>query len=305
MAPKKKKKPAANPARGFATTSLPSKSKTVAEVNDLPLAEGSNSVGPSGQITASTSLVDKTGKPKDGVESVQGTKIEDMTPEQLEAHLENSELESVVDKYATRAVADARRQVARLQTERRQLRLQTQKLSTCNWLPEEAILDLFEMNTANESVDRPSASINTSSVDEEKLSVDLWTLERVLTSLDLPRVSEALAHVAKLSLMQQIIPIPDYLPGLPEALQWYASNVAADELLNYEQKPAIKSQQSGDSTPAGSISGKSQIVQRPSLLPICQIPRRRCQDEASLQFSGNRTSVVADHDKATTYRDPC
>jgi ATP-dependent RNA helicase DHX29 len=253
MAPKKKKKPAANPARGFATTSLPSKSKTVARLDDAPVApdEQSREAGSHTPVPASQDPADAEGEQSTG-----GLQIQDMSPEELEAHLENSELEAILDKYGATAMTGARRQVTRLETERRQLRLQTQKLSTYNWLPEEMIRELFESANEDELATSAAGHVNLHGTDEENLVVDLWTLERVLRSLHFPKVSEAIAYIAELALSNQVTPIVDSVPGLAEALQWYAGNTQSDGLTNYEQTTTTKTERSGESTPAQILSGE-------------------------------------------------
>ncbi|OCT55019.1 putative helicase [Cladophialophora carrionii] len=258
MAPKKKKKPAANPARGFATTSLPSKSKVIAEPDDASVADDRQSRAAGG--TAPVHVGEDPGT-TDGKQPTDGVQIQDMTPEELEAHLENSELESMLDKYCPKVLADARRQVARLETERRQLRLQTQKLSTYNWLSAEVIHELFEMASEDEHGTSAAGRVKLHEIDEEKLVVDLWTLERVLRSLNFPKVPEAMVYIAELALSNRVTSLIDSVPGLAEALQWYAGNTQSDELTNYEQTSTTKTERSGGSTPAQALSEPTTATQ--------------------------------------------
>jgi ATP-dependent RNA helicase DHX29 len=262
MAPnKKKKKPVSNPARGFATTSLPSKAKPVEEPDkDTPKAE---SVTPSGGLAP-----DETAKPSQGNgaapgnanQSDQAAGIGEMSPEELEAHLENSELETLVEKHALRCISDANRQVTRLEAERRQLRSQAYKLSTYAWLPEDRIDQVFAMQVTDTAVLRPN-EFKVLPNSEEKLLIDLWTLERVLNSLQLSRVQEAVAHVAEMAICGQLNAVGDSLPGLSEALQWYASNLGADELSSYEHAMESKPGQRGNGTPQ-EHSGRCPIILR-------------------------------------------
>ena len=254
MAPKKKKRPAANPARGFATTSVPSKSKIVEQVDkgDVDTHEESQAEGGDTKVTAGTT---DNAAPHDSEHSKQGAKISGMSPEELEAHLEDAELEAMVEKYATRCLANARRQAAKLETERRQLRLQAHKLSTYSWLPDETIDELFDMISGFQTA--AHSALRGCLPPTDVLAVDLWTLERVLLSLKFPRVSSAIAHIAELALMGQVTPVTDSLPGMSEALQWYASNALPDELMNYEQTIGTETIQSGDSTPVRAVSGES------------------------------------------------
>ncbi|KAI1626591.1 adenosinetriphosphatase [Exophiala viscosa] len=246
MAPnKKKKKAAANPARGFATTSLPSKTKVVEEQDetqsDTPTVTSGQGVSTASQIPDSKSAtsVHEPGKTAN---------ISDMSPEELEKHLETSELETMVERYAARSLADASRQVARLDTERRQLRPQAYKLSTYSWLDEETTEELFASSLPALSSGSTSNSVP-SPESEEKVLIDLWTIERVLQALKLPRVAEAVAHVAGLAISGQVTADTDNLPGLSEAFRWYAANTQPGELSHYEHVPETKAARSGDNTP--------------------------------------------------------
>ncbi|KAK5407781.1 hypothetical protein LTR06_007524 [Exophiala xenobiotica] len=248
MAPnKKKKKAASGPARGFATTSIPSKAKPVdePEQNTVRPSVGGQEQGAPGEPSAAPN-----GQATDvGTNGQQATKIEDMTPEELEAHLETSELEALVEKYSARCIADGNRQVSRLETERRQLRSQANTLSTYPWLPEETIDQVLEMNATRTATNGHGSNTSIASSAEELALIDLWTLQRVLQALQLPRVSEAIYYIAGLAASGQLKTTADLCPGLPEALQWYATNTEAAELPNYEHVAGPRPGKSGDSTP--------------------------------------------------------
>ncbi|EXJ80316.1 hypothetical protein A1O1_08458 [Capronia coronata CBS 617.96] len=267
MAPnKKKKKPAANPARGFATTSLPSKAKSVEQPNDTSAPEDRGSV-----VSAAT----PDSKPIDTNSQLspasQGSSdIKNMSPEELEAHLENSELEALVQKHAARSIADASRQVAKLETERRQLRSQAYRLSAYPWLADATVDEIVTFNASESLYVAPSGSAIAPILDEEKTLVDLWTLERVLESLNFPRVPEAIAHVAILATWGKLAIGTDSLPGLQEAFEWYASNTGPSELPSYESVPGSKPGLSGESTPMQTTSEPptvSQSRQSPASTP--------------------------------------
>ena len=259
MAPKKKKKPASNPARGFATTSLPSKSKLAAVSGDESAADDASVLAGS-NASLPAPVQEKDGAAKGDENFAQGAGIVDMTPEELEAHLENSELDDLIDKYALKAMADARREVAWLENERRQLRHQTHKLSTYTWLPDETIDALFEMASEDKSTLPQATTRQADKVNEEKLSLDLWTLERVLQSLNLPSIPETIAYVVELALSGQLAPAVDSLPGLAEALEWYASHTRSEELHNYEHTVSSRLEQRGEITPFQSISGELKLA---------------------------------------------
>ncbi|EHY57438.1 hypothetical protein HRR90_001375 [Exophiala dermatitidis] len=257
MAPnRKKKKPAANAARGFATTSLPSKAKVTEQSSEATAQEDGNAAN-SVQPTDAPSKDKGLSRPSNGAPDAD---IKDMNPEQLDAHLENSELEALVEKYAARSIADANRQVAKLETERRQLRSQAYRLSTYPWLSDETVDDLLRLNGPATAYDAPAGG--TAQVqDEEKLLADLWTLERVLESLKLPRVAEAVSHVAVLATLGRLDISSDSLPGLQEAFEWYASATDPDELPSYEAVQGNKPNRSGDSTPLQPISEPTTAIQ--------------------------------------------
>ncbi|KIV85532.1 hypothetical protein PV11_01217 [Exophiala sideris] len=268
MAPnKKKKKAASNPARGFATTSLPSKVKPVEEQDET---QSETQTAVSAQDIPTASQISDSKNATSVQDSGKHTNISDMSPEELENHLETSELETMVDRYAARSLADASRQVTRLETERRQLRPQAYKLSTYSWLDEETTDELFASSLP--APPSGSTSDSASSQDaEEKALIDLWTLERVLQALKLPRISEAVAHVAGLAISGQLTADTDNLPGLSEAFRWYALHTQSGELTHYEHVPETKAVQSGTSTPLHANSEPvtaTQSRQSPATTPI-------------------------------------
>lgn len=251
MAPnKKKKKPPANPARGFATTSLPSRSK----VADQAVQEDS-----SGQKKPHSPL--STDQVDNGTQNIKQSapsatapsQISDMTPEQLEAHLEDAEFDALLEKHGARCLAESARQAARLLTEQRQLRAQSYPLSTYGWLTDETIQGLFDMHRRVPKASKASAgTIN----DDEKLLIDLWTLQRVLQALKFPRVQEALLNIAEIAAKCQLALGTDLIPGLLEAFQWYAMDTQADDLPDYDHSLTIKAaSHSGAQTPQPTTSG--------------------------------------------------
>lgn len=262
MAPnKKKKKAASNPARGFATTSLPSKTKAVEEQDETASATQTVASGHA-ESKADPELPER----KDATSALdprKQTNIQEMTPQELEDHLETSELESMVDRYAARSIADAGRQVTRLDTERRQLRPQAYKLSTYSWLDEETTDELFASDVPAPFSNGRTSQTSSPQDADEKVLIDLWTLERVIQTLNLPMVPEAVAYVAGLAVSGQLTAANDILPGLAEAFRWYACNTQSGELPNYEQVPEAKAAQSGGSTPQAANSGKSSIRHGP------------------------------------------
>lgn len=256
MAPKKKKKPAANPARGFATTSLPSRAKVVDEAEQVPstlpvLTPGNGSSAATNSPQAGTKNLSQDRALPTGTSD-----IGNMTPEELETYLENAELDSLLNKYATKCIAEANRQVARLETEKRQMRSQAVKLSTYGWLSEETTVQLFDMNVEPQLKVKALPFSPRDFIDDEKLLADLWTLQRVLQALEFPTVHEAIAHVTHLTVLGRLITNGDLIPGLLEAFEWYASQNQPDELLGYDQGFPQRMAETGDRTPLQDTSGK-------------------------------------------------
>ena len=179
-----------------------------------------------------------------------------MTPEELEVHLENAELDRLLNKYATKCIAEANRQLTRLETERRQMRSQSVKLSTYGWLSDETTDRLFDMigNPHLKLKGRPSAPRD--SIDDEKILADLWTLKRVLQALDFPAVLEAISHVTQLTVRGSLAANTDLIPGLLEAFEWYASQNQSDWLPGYEQVSPRKPEDASDTTMYQEASGE-------------------------------------------------
>ena len=236
MAPnRKKKKPAGNPARGFATTSIVSKSKID---DDTPAIEVTDEAD-NDYITQTSSAVPTTITNGQRVEK----ELRELTPEQLELQLEESELQLLVEKHAEKSKKETSRQVSRLQTERRLLRMQAIPLYTSRWLPEELLQLIYDYIAR----DIPSSSLATQTTNSQKksgvftdnLSIRLWTLKRTLVDLGfLPsRVDEAIAHLiqAEQSMEQaNMLSGREGIWGLDECLDWLALTCTREEMPDYD-----------------------------------------------------------------------
>ena len=224
---KKKKKPAANPARGFATTSTQSKSK-IDSVKDTGSTDASGTVTPDKASTPATNEVRVRGKQNANSDR----ELHELSPDELGAQLEASELQQFVDKHAARVRKEATRQVSRLQTEKRLLRGQADFLSVKDWLPDELmqqILDfsLVDIDHENESTKKPNLHLG------DDLVSKVWNLRLVLVDIDisLERANEAIGF-----LLQRPPPIDSASPlwGLTEALDWLALHCQSGELLEFD-----------------------------------------------------------------------
>lgn len=242
MAGKKKKtKPASNPARGFATTSIASKPREAAVVD-------------AATVTPSLEIEDKKAEESSGTTSdkpqatkTDTTKAAQLSPEEYEKHLEESELQVLAEKHAIKARRDASRQVTRLQTERRLQRSQAEFLNTRKWLPTELLDDMLDL--VNKDHKYASANANDSPAQkpltEEDLTIKLWTLQQALEGAGFTEYKARAAVKYILDTSDRIVlGNKDTIWGLEEALQWLARECSRDELPDYEsfQTKALQKQ---------------------------------------------------------------
>ena len=226
---KKKKKPASNPARGFATTSVASKPRIeVAEI--IPSGESPD--------TQSEQQKDETTTENLPTPATTGGIAPQLTPEEFEKQLEESELQVLVEKYSQKAKRDAARQITRLQTDRRLLRGQADSLNTRKWLPPELMDEILDVVTAENRTLGPSATDSSTTpkpLTEEDLTIKLWTLQQTLDGAGFPddRVCMLLTYVLSIS-DRMVSGNKDSIWGLEESLQWLARECSRDELPDYE-----------------------------------------------------------------------
>ncbi|KUJ11967.1 P-loop containing nucleoside triphosphate hydrolase protein [Mollisia scopiformis] len=231
MAPgKKKKKPASNPARGFATTSIASKPKVeIAEPDPVPAPTESQGNAESNEkgIPENSAL-----NPEASIASGNILSAED-----FEKQLEESELQILVEKHAQKSKRDALRQKTRLETDRRVLRGQADNLITRRWLPPELmeeILDLVqtEGRFAGQANENAHAA---KQVSEEELTVRLWTLQQALVGSGFREDKVILALRYVLDISDKIISgNKDSIWGMEESLDWLARECPRDCLPDYE-----------------------------------------------------------------------
>jgi ATP-dependent RNA helicase DHX29 len=241
---KKKKKPASNPARGFATTSIASKPRS--EVLDTITVSESQSV-------VSNVKVGEDGIVLSSAEAKTGNSASALTsPEDFEKQLEESELQVLVEKYSQKSKRDAGRQISRLQTDRRLLRGQAEMLNTRKWLPPELIDEILDVivadsRLANQAVDSEK-SPSQKNLSEEDLAIKLWTLKQTLegSGFHENKVQQALLYILEVS-EKVVFGNKDSVWGLEESLDWLARECSRTELPDYEswqRKPlqGLKSQ---------------------------------------------------------------
>ena len=237
MAPnKKKKKPANNPARGFATTSIVSKSKALED--EPPVEEVDETVasdtGSQGPFVAKPSC-DLSEDSKD---------LSKLAPEELERQLEESELQMLVDKYAEKVTKDVKRQMTKLESERRLLRGHAEELSISWWLPEEILILMTnrlkdQIYTTSSSYHHENKPLRSCSL-TENLTVQIWTLKRTLGGLGFThnRVQDAISFLLTRKFPQDAnTPSSnrDALWGLDECMDWLALMCTYGEMPDYNK----------------------------------------------------------------------
>lgn len=270
----KKKKPAGNPARGFATTSVASKPKPDRTAVDAPTKQVA-----AVQSKESTTVSEPTSQPHEQV----GAPKEEVapTPEELEAQLERDELQLLVEKHAAKVRRDSNRHVTRFQTDRRLLRSQSYSMTIHEWLPSE-ILDsiiLLAQVESNDSNRRLGQQPLLKTLTEDDAISKLWTLDLSLRDLGFsqkhiePVLRWLCANAAGVDASSGIW-------GFQEALEWLALDQCEDHSFSYEEP---KPKRSAFDTPntsrpresfgcfisVPSISSFSTLI--PTSYPLCKL----------------------------------
>ena len=267
MAGKKKKtKPAANPARGFATTSIASKPKT-----DKIDSEAHN------ENSERSSLVDipPTDGPSEclsinkapnlpGIGNDEASKeLHELSPEDFEARMELSDLQNFVEQQAAKVKKESARQVSRLQTERRLLRSQADLLTVREWLPDELVQQILDLAIEEEDATAANGTpLSLKKFSEDELLSRIWQLKLTLTDLHMSdeQISKALRYILSNPPHEES---SASIWGLSEILDWLAVHSEPGQLLDYESaRPKPQS-----SRAVSPISGKSGTTFFKSLNP--------------------------------------
>lgn len=244
MAQKKKKtKVVANPARGFATTSTPSKPRIVEGDDDtassVPPVQGQLTEDPK-QIIGGVSYNVTTSNNT----AVSSSATKQLTPEEYEQQLEEDELRRTVDQFAAKSKRDSSRQINRLRTERRLLRSQSGELYTRTWVPEDLVRKIIAAAAAEpgfecgeNSITESASNTKKAQISEQELSVAVWTLQRTLSGLRFrkDRVDQVLCSLIKLRHSINPCTFRDGSWGLDEAFELLAFGCELDE-LSYEEQ---------------------------------------------------------------------
>lgn len=228
----KKKKPAANPARGFATTSTVSKPKPE---NKPPETESTDASGRASPTTTAPDSNNDSPKPEPANgSSNQNRELHQLTPAELEEQLETSELQQFIEQHGPKVKKESSRQVSRLQTDRRLLRGQADYISVKPWLPDELmqqILDYASDDSQAESTNGVSKKARLSLSDN--LLSKVWQLRAILLELEFPsvRVHEVISHLIAHPPSDEYV---GFVWGLSEAFEWLALHCDEEESFEYD-----------------------------------------------------------------------
>lgn len=248
VASKKKKKPTANSTRGFATTSTPSKPKDQVPVDvqeSVDSAGSSNDVNLHVNRALETISANSTDKAAD-----------ELSPEQLEKELEDSDLLLLVEKYGESTKKNVSHNVQKLQTERRLLRAQAVSLNTRPRLPPDSLqLILDRLATLENGV--PGSAGESIAIQRplelhtDGFLVDVWTLYQILPQLgfsDLQRehVLRDLLQKAHARTLPHANGGKDHAWGLPYCLEWFARSADSEKASTYDGYDSAQNQKSRD-----------------------------------------------------------
>jgi ATP-dependent RNA helicase DHX29 len=226
----KKKKPAGNPARGFATTSIASKPKPEKSTADATAKETAPSLSKEHVTTSESSTK--------AVHTAEATKQEVVqTPEELEAQLERDELQLLVEKHAPKVRRESHRNVLKFQTDRRVLRGQSHSMTVHDWLPSDILDTIIALaqTESNDSNRRQGPQPLLKILTEEDAMSKLWTLDLTLRELGFdnnqiqPVLKWLCANAAAIDSSASIW-------GLQEALEWLALDHCEGHSFSYEDQ---------------------------------------------------------------------
>ncbi|KAK3485125.1 P-loop containing nucleoside triphosphate hydrolase protein [Neurospora crassa] len=293
---KKSKKPAANPARGFATTSLPSKPREAAEDVAPPKPNNSNNNDTTKNNVQASKDAPATNGTTAPTEAAKAAPEKTLSPEEFERQLEESELQLLVEKYAPKVRRDALRQKTRLETDRRLLRGQADSVNAKKWLPQDLmdhVLDLIQAESRFAASSLTSEGATSRLPPEEDLIIKLWTLQQTLEGADFPqeKIQPALQFALDIAPNISSTVKSDSVWGLDEVLDWLARECSKEELPDYSGR-AKKSQIDAPSEtplPSGAVT-----PQLPELGPRGKKAKNNQTSRSSRAPSPKRSKVVFD-----------
>lgn len=227
MAPKRKKA-AKNPGRGFATTSTPSKVKPEQQTT---ANEGNAEPTASDQILRGQLHASEPEKPE--------RELHDLSPEELELQLEESDLQLLAEKHGEKSRKDASHQASKLITEKRLLRSQAETLMLHPWLPMDLInliLSYVESQHYDEKSSTPASQVT--NIPEDDIVIRVWTVEQTLIQMgfSLDQARDASRNLVKREFSGSPAAAvgKESIWGLNECLNWLAMTCNASHLPEYE-----------------------------------------------------------------------
>ncbi|KAF4121009.1 ATP-dependent RNA helicase DHX29 [Geosmithia morbida] len=236
----KKKKAAANPARGFATTSIASKPRPEPTAENPALSQ--TAAPPSNKDGAPPKTTATTATEAAAVPRSRQSEKKPLSPEEFENQLLESELQLLVEKHAQKIKRDAQRQRSRLETDRRLLRANADSINSIKWLPDCLVNHILEIIKAESRFAASGVSLESSGggkmPPEEDLITRAWTLQLALTGTGFAdsRVRAAVKHIVDIAPNISSTG-KDFIWGLEEALEWLARECDSSELPAYENRP--------------------------------------------------------------------
>lgn len=238
----KKKKPAANPARGFATTSIASKPKPEIEVEktrDVVPAEKGASTGDTSTAQNGAAGVEVPSAEKD---------LHELTPEELTEQLERNELQLLVDNYGPKVRREVSRLDSKLRSDGRVLRSQALDVSLRKWLPDELMNDILDtIKQEREEAKKIAVPPAAKTASEEDLVFRCWTLWEALIEFGIPLDSVKNAVRA----MIENPPSDDagaYVWGFRDSVDLLAIDLDEDDLPGFETRKSRNALQSAMSS---------------------------------------------------------
>jgi ATP-dependent RNA helicase DHX29 len=260
----KKKKPAGNPARGFATTSVASKPKPEKQTNNVVSKNNDVQELTKGSLPGSESAVNN--QPS----TTEPLKPEiTQTPEELEAQLERDELQLLVEKHAPKVRREANRHVTRFYTDRRVIRGQAHSMPVHEWLPNEILDEIISLaqNESNDSNRRRGQQSLLKVLNEEEAISRLWTLDLTLRDLGFSQ-SHTQPVLRWLCANASSVDASASVWGLQEALEWLALDQCEGHSFTYESSTIKRATlEASDSSRPGTFKS---IHECPMLVnPMC------------------------------------
>ncbi|EUC49799.1 hypothetical protein COCMIDRAFT_1429 [Bipolaris oryzae ATCC 44560] len=263
----KKKKPAGNPARGFATTSVASKPKPDRSAADVPAKEVSKLQSKESQAAPepASQVPQQATLPKEEIAQ---------TPEELEAQLERDELQLLVEKHAAKVRRESSRHVTRFQTDRRLLRSQSYSIAVYEWLSGEILDNIIHLAQAesNDSNRRQGQQSFLKTLTEEDAIFKLWTLDLTLRELGFadnhiePVLTWLCANAAGVDASSGIW-------GFQEALEWLALDQCEDFNFSYEESPPKRAAPDAP-PPSRPVTPPSEPLPKTAATPGASTPAR-------------------------------